>query len=194
MTSAYSTTDSELIAAYREASETLHEHAVKVCDAARELGRNKGVYKSGGGMFDHAKVSGLAPDDPNNPPDGWTYIKSRGQLEPRRGKSGDPARAWMKANEAPKIDVRGMLAERFGLPRYSVTDDGVGCGLVGCPSMLFHNETLWIAYTGRPGTDPFGFRDDFVEPDERWWTLRRPSEWYAAREDYEATSKAPAAA
>lgn len=185
MTAAYSTTDPEIIAAYRAADGELRDFSARVCEAARQLGKNKGVLRQGGRMLGHSVVAGLVPDDPADPPEGWRYVKSRRRLEPRRGPAGEPAEAWLIQHQAPKIDIRGMLDAQYGLPRYSSSPGSdPDSRRVGCPGILFHDGTLWAAYDGHPCGDLFGFRD-LREPDERW-TLRRPSEFYAAREAYEA--------
>lgn len=181
----YSTTDPDTVKALLDATQALHDFAVKVCADAEQLGNNKGVRRSGG-LFGHIEVAGLAPDDPENPPEGWRYLKGRDILLPRRGKAWESARRWMSDHEAPKVDVRGVLSEH-GLPRYSTNGSGDLGGLrIDMPGIFHHDGTVWANYSGRPCNEPLAVRDeDYAEPDERWM-LRRDSEWHAAREALEA--------
>jgi len=182
---AYATTNPDTVAAFLDATTAQQTFARRVCADAKTLGRNGGVLhitRPGGGH----EIVGLATDDPTNPPDGWTHIKSRNRLEPRRGKAGDPARQWLADHTPPAANPIGVLT-RHGLPGYDTYGDGDGRIRFGSPTVFAHAGAVWALYRHTPSNDwiPGGttvFGDG--------WAKRPLSEYYAAREAFDAAHTA----
>lgn len=173
---AYSTDDPAVVAAFTAAIQARCDFSQRVVDDAETLGKNKGVLRMGG-VFGRCETVGLAPDDPNDPPEGWTYIRSRDRLEPRRGKAGDAARRWL-ADHQPPDDADGRTAmEAHGLPRHTGLDRGFSTGRISTPRIFHHDGTVWALYSGKPDG-------------ECTWAPRRLSEYYAAQEAFEASEQA----
>lgn len=180
----YSTSDPTVLAAYTEATEATKAFNLRVLDAAKMLGKNAGVYR-GSDIFATTGVTGLAPLDPNDPPEGWVFLKSKNVLGPARGKAGDPARRWL-AGHRPPPSVLDIL-ESSGLPRHDIrgeTRDGQT--RITAPRTFVHDGALWALFEGTPGfwTSP--------KAAEGPWIERAMSEYWAAREAYEAAEKAAA--
>jgi hypothetical protein len=183
---AYSTDNPEAVAAFRQARADAIAFGPKIDAATKALGKNGGALFFSGG-FDSGRPAGLNADDPNDPPEGWIFSKTKDHLVPRRGKPGDPARAWIEAHKRP-ADALTVLAEH-GLPRYDRLGGGSGWGSyrLGSPEVLHHEGVLWARYRGEPdGT--------FGGPKECTWLPRKLSEYYAAREAVVAVEEAQAVA
>lgn len=178
---AYSTDDPEAVAAFKAAAEALRGFTAQIIADGHALGKNKGVYRSDH-VFGGYTVAGLAPDDPNDPPEGWVYSKGRDMLVPRRGKAGDPARAWLDAHKPPK-DLLAVLAD-FGLPHNdNLGAKDSGSFRIGVPTVFELDGTLWAGYRGHPYAS-------FGGPDECTWAPRKLSEFHAALEAREAADEA----
>lgn len=170
----YSTDNPEAVAAFHAAHKLFNEHGQRVIDDAEKLGNNKGIlHRSGFGSLPH--FVGLIPDDPDNPPAGWRYLKSRDQLEPiARGKAGEPARQWLADHQfPPEADVREVLT-KHGLQRTVSYGDETGF-YMGGPDLLEHDGTLWARYG--------------AEAEKCTWQRRKLSEFYAAAEAAELAAE-----
>lgn len=162
---AYKTTNPEIVDAYRTTAEQARDVSNRAVTEAKQIGKNKGLMARR--SLGDTEFVGLAPIDDTDPPEGWRYV--RGQFEPRRGKAGEDARAWLKSVQPPS--VRDAMNE-FGLPRVVF-----GNGRMGTPGMVLHDDTVWALFTVDPG--------DEIGPA---WEKCRLSEYYAAQEDVEAVN------
>lgn len=160
----FSTDDPETVAAWRNVQAEFNASREKTWAEAEKIGKNKGplVRRSAGDL----DVVGLAADDPQDPPAGWRYVRE--QLEPRRGKPGDEARRWLASVQPP--NPRNVM-DRHGLPKYF--------GFLGTPGIFEHDGVVWAVYGGKPDGEVGG-----------QWRPRKLSEFYAAKESYEAAEAA----
>lgn len=174
---AYSTDDPTAVAAFTAARDASVAFARKVVADAEALGKNKGALRTSTGSDGGYETIGIAPDDPDDPPEGWVYSKAREALVPRRGKAGESARKWLAEHQPPKeTRIRAVMAEH-GLP----VNDMHGDGRFGLPAIGVHDGVLWALYLGTPG---LWFAGD--KQPEITWTPRKLSEYYAAHEASEA--------
>ena len=81
----YSTNDPATVAAFIAACDAEREFAQKVVASAAALGKNKGALRSSGVFGGPPETLGLAADDPNDPPEGWVYLKGRDKLRSETG-------------------------------------------------------------------------------------------------------------
>jgi hypothetical protein len=160
---AFKTTDPEIVAAWKTTVEQIREVSDRAIREAEEIGKNKGLMIQRG-LTDETFI-GLAPLDPSDPPEGWRYVRE--QFEPRRGKAGDDARAWLASIERPSMR---RVMSKHGLPEVTTFK----YGFMGRPGMVMHDDTVFAIYKGGPDGD--------VGPG---WEPCRPSEFYAAQEDAE---------
>jgi hypothetical protein len=172
---AYSTDNPEIVAAFVAAVQARSAFAARIIADAEALGNNKGPLRTAG-VLGLDRTVGLAPDDPENPPAGWRYMKSLNRLEPvARGKAGEAARAWLAAHQpSPAEDGRAVL-EGHGLPRTTGMSAMFSSGTVSTPQIFEHDGTVWALYDRKPER-------------ECTWTPRKLSEFHAAREAFEADS------
>lgn len=169
---AYSTDNPDTVAAFTAAVKARSAFAARIIAAAETLGNNKGPLRGGGVMTGYLTV-GLAPDDPENPPAGWRYLKSRDRLEPARGKAGDAARAWLNEHQPPADADGRTVMEAHGLPRTTGLGATFSTGMVSTPQIFEHDGSVWALYDRKPEK-------------ECTWTPRKLSEYHAAREAFEA--------
>lgn len=167
---AYKTSDPAIVGAWKATADAIREAGKLAADAAEQIGKNKGLMIQR--SMDEERFVGLAPIDPSDPPEGWRYVRS--QFEPRRGKAGDAARAWLKSIQRP--NMREVLAEH-GLPKLTT----MKYGFFGVPGLVLHNNTIYAIYKGGPSNEPGPA-----------WELCRASEFYAAEEDADAAAEAVA--
>lgn len=174
MEQVFSTDDPAIVAAFRAAEATRQETARRIIDDAEALGKNRGVQFRAGVWNLPDRIEGLFVDDPADPPEGWVYVKGRDRLEPRRGAAGEVARQWL-ADHQP-FDVRhAMIAH--GLPRNARSSAELSGAYRLIPPVVFEHEgVLWAHYRGHLG----GMEGECT------WTPRKLSEYYAAREAWEA--------
>jgi hypothetical protein len=177
--SAYSTDDRATVAAYVEACDARRAAGLRAVAAADALGHNKGPAVRTGMWGIPDEITALFPDDATDPQDGWTYLKGRDLLVPRRGKAGDAARTWLNDHQLG-ADPRVVLAER-GLPYNGrrPKEGSLGSFYITRPKVFVHDDTLWALYTGEINGDCT-------------WTPRRLSEFHTAFEAYEDAEKAKA--
>jgi hypothetical protein len=180
---AYSTNDPAIVAVYRQTRAAMTEFLPRLRVDCAALGGNKGPLVRTGMWGRPDRLVALEPDGSGVIPESWRIV--RGRLEPRRGKPGDTARAWLADHQPP--DLRHALTEH-GLPRHSTTP-AAGQGFTHrlIPPALFElDDELWACYEGPPG-------GVFVADDgECTWTPRKLSEYYTARETAEARRHAEA--
>lgn len=157
---AFKTTDPEIVAAWKRVVETRSAAVARALAEAESIGKNKGfmVQRSLG----DEEFTGLAPIDPEDPPEGWRFV--RNQFEPRRGKAGDDARAWLKSVQLPNL--RNVMHEH-GMPKVVFANHRMMT-----PGLLLHNDTIWANFSQDIG-------DREVGPA---WERCRLSEYYAAQE------------
>lgn len=167
---AYKTTDPTIVAAFTDTAEQVRDIQNRAVAEAEKIGGNNGLMVSR--AFGDLKVIGLAVGDPANPPEGWRYVRER--FEPRRGKPGEQARAWLDSIQPPS--VRDVMAQH-GLPR----NCSLKFGFFGSPGIFMHAGAVYAIYKGGP--------DGGVGPS---WVSIRPSEYYAAQEQYEDAQKSEA--
>jgi len=170
---AYSNSDPAVVAQFIAAAEAARAAGLRAIAAAETLGRNKGPAVTPGMWSIADTITGLFPDDPTNPPDGWVYVARHATLRPQRGPAGDSARTWFADN--PLVpDARAVIA-RSGLPYYSRTaGEGMRYRLAR-PHVFHHDGVLWARYLGPVDGDCT-------------WTPRRLSEFHAALEAAAATA------
>ena len=166
---AFKTTNPEIVAAWKATAEQIREANKRAVREAEAIGKNNGLMIQR--ALGEEKFVGLSPLDPEDPPEGWRYV--RGQFEPRRGKAGDAARQWLASVQRP--DLRGILAGH-GLPRMTT----FRYGFMGVPGLVMHDAAVYAIYKGGPDSD--------VGPA---WESCRPSEYYAAQEDAETAPAVP---
>jgi len=166
---AYSTDHPDVIAAWRDIADREDVFRTQAKAAAELVGKNRGVLFSTNVLGARVPL-GLAHIDPADPPTGWTFKARRDCLVPV---SAD-AKRWLAAQQPPKPDLRGVMAEH-GLPR----NQAVGGGRMGTPELFLHEGTIWVHYRGRPDGS---FGGPFDTPDPAVWTPRRLSEYHTARE------------
>ncbi|MEU1761203.1 hypothetical protein [Micromonospora sp. NPDC005652] len=167
----YSTSDPDIVAAYREALEAYNAMSRKCREDAATLGKNKGALVVRAGLLS-PEVVGLKADDPNDPPAGRIYLKKWERLVPRRGKAGEAAERWLKEHQPPSVLA---ALEEHGLP--SICQPGEDYRFFLTPPGVFeHDGTLWAKYPNEPSG-------------ECTWTQRRLSQWHAAREAAEDAEK-----
>jgi hypothetical protein len=174
---AYSTNNPDVVAAFTAAAEARTAFARRVVADAKALGSNKGPLHNTH-VFGGDETVGLAVDDADNPPDGWTPSKGRGYLVPRRGAPGADARRWLADHQPPAgSDVRAVMADH-GLPRTTGLDFD-HTNTISTPLLFCHDGEVWALYKRQPD-------------DECTWTPRRLSEFHAAREAFDAHKAAVA--
>ena len=175
---AYSTDSPEALAVWSATIAALDGFLPRLREDIAALGARNPLVRTGI-LGSPDELVALEPNDDGTVPDGWRIVRSR--LEPRRGKAGEPARQWLADHQPP--DVRYALA-KHGLPSHAAipTDDG-RFRLV--PPMVFKwDGALWALFEGKPGR---GFLD---LGEECTWTPRKLSEFYAAREAFDAARDA----
>jgi hypothetical protein len=172
---AYSTTDTETIAAYRQAKAGHSTFAARLRADVEALGAGPRVYLRSGAFGSPNTITGLEPKG-DTIPEGWRIV--RGNLEPRRGKPGEQARQWLAAHQP--VDTRHVLAQR-GLPRdVWVPNPKVGNYRVVAPEIFEHKGVLWALYEAEPGSGEIAFDDAKCT-----WTPRKLSEFHTAFEAFE---------
>jgi hypothetical protein len=174
----YATDDPTIVAAYETADRLFHDMMKRAATDALALGKNKGLLVlRGAGWGVLTSIAGLAPDDPDDPPAGWRYLKTRDRLEPQRGLGGGDARRWIADHQpGADADVRGVL-ETHGLPRsidYCRDDQYY----IGTAAIVLHDGTLWARFD--------------AEAKDCTWPRRKLSEFYAAVEAAEDARQAAA--
>ena len=162
---AYKTTDPTIVAAWKTTAEQAKDVSNRAVDEAEKIGKNKGLMVQR--HLGDQEFVGLAPIDPADPPEGWRYVRE--QFEPRRGKAGDNARAWLASIQPPSL--RKVMAGH-GIPPVIF-----GHGRMTTPGMVLHDDTVLVLFTFEP-TEEIGPA----------WEKCRPSEFYAAQEDAEAVA------
>ena len=162
---AFKTTDPAVIAAWKQAAEQIRDIGNRAVDEAQAIGKNKGLMVQT--SFGTQRFVGLSPIDPADPPQGWRHV--RGQFEPRLGKAGDSARAWLESVQRPAM--RKVMAD-YGLPEMTSTK----YGFWAVPAMFLHGDAIYAMYKGEP--------EGMVGSN---WEPIRPSEFYAAQEQADAT-------
>lgn len=174
---AYSTDNPDIVAAYRQALADRNTMGKRIHDDAIALGcTGRAMVRSGAFAGDPDRITALEQQG-NHVPDGWRVV--RGNLEPRRGKPGEGARQWLSDHQP--VDVRHVM-EGHGLPRASWVPKGNGFGWkIVKPAFFEHDGTLWACYEGEPGTSGSGFDEQRCT-----WTPRKLSEFYAAKEAFDA--------
>lgn len=165
---AYKTSDPAIVAAWKATAEPIKETGNRAVSEAEAIGKNKGLMIQR--SLDEQRFVGLAPIDPQDPPEGWRLV--RGQFEPRRGRAGDDARAWLESVQMPSM--RAVMNDH-GLPKLVF-----GNGRMATPGMFLHDDTIWASYSVAPA-------DDEVGPA---WEKCRLSEYYAAQEATDAAADA----
>lgn len=158
---AFKATDQVVIAGWKATAQQIREIGNRAVDEAKSIGKNKGLMIQR--SLDEERFVGLAPLDPTDPPEGWRLV--RGQFEPRRGKAGDDARAWLESVQLPSLRA---VMNHHGLPKVVF-----GQGRMSTPGMFLHNDTVWASYSVPPAEDEVGPA----------WEKCRLSEFYAAQED-----------
>lgn len=158
---AYKNTSPDTIAAWHTAAQQHRDASDRAITGAEAIGKNKGlmVQRSIG----EQEFVGLAPIDPTDPPEGWRYVRDR--FEPRRGKAGDEARAWLKSVQLPQL--RDVM-QRHGLPKILFKD-----GMMRTPAMFEHGGAVYALYSAEPD------EKDGLTAD---WQRIPLSEFYAAQE------------
>jgi len=165
---AYKTSDPAIVAAWKTTAEQMKETGNRAVDEAEAIGKNKGLMIQR--SIDEERFVGLAPVDPEDPPEGWRLV--RGQFEPRRGKAGDDARAWLESVQMPSLRA---VMDGHGLPKVIF-----GNGRMATPGMFLHNETVWASYSVAPEEGEVG----------PLWEKCRLSEFYAAQESADIAADA----
>lgn len=177
----YSTSNPVTAAAFLAACDAERAFAQSVVESAAAIGKNKGALRTSGVFGEPPSTIGLAVDDPDDPPEGWVYSKTREQLVPRRGRAGNCAREWIAAHQ-PKASAR-VVMEEHGLPFNDLlgakADHGAVNRQFNVPVIFHHDGTVWAHYRGTPGRWVGG-------PIEPTWEPRRLSEYHAAREARDA--------
>lgn len=174
---AYSTDSAEIVAAYRQALADRNAMGKRINEDVKALGAGPRVYhRSGSFAGDKDRITGVEQQG-DHVPGGWRVV--RGNLEPRRGKPGDGARQWLAEHQP--VDVRHVM-EGHGLPRAAWVPRGDAFGWrIVKPALFEHDDTMWACYDGEPGTSGSGFDEQRCT-----WTPRRLSEFYAAKEAFDA--------
>ncbi|GGN39705.1 hypothetical protein FHR83_006659 [Actinoplanes campanulatus] len=165
---AYRNTDPDAIAAWHTTAQRHREASNQALTGAKAIGKNKGLMAQR--SIGEQEFVGLAPIDPTDPPEGWRYVRDR--FEPRRGKAGDDARAWLKSVQLP--DLRDVM-QQHGLPKILFKG-----GMMRAPAMFEHDGAVYALYSAQP---------DDIGP---LWEPIRLSEFYAAQEASDETSRAAA--
>lgn len=163
---AYKTADPAIVAAWKSTAEQIRDIGNRAVDEAERIGKNKGLMIRRG--LDEERFVGLAPIDPSDPPEGWRYVRE--QFEPRRGRAGEQAAAWLASVQLPSVR-EAMKAH--GMP--NIVFKG---GFMRTPGMFLHNDTIWVRWGDEPDADEIGPA----------WQKCRLSEFYAAQEDSEQVS------
>lgn len=180
---AYSTNNPDHVTLYRTTIVEAETARIRVRDALAALGVGMEVRTEGGSPFSggtHHTITALQPVG-DHAPDGWR-ISAAGELVPRRGKPGDPARAWIADHRIP--NVRGCLAVT-GLARAAwVPGTGFGWRIVP-PTVFEHDGTLWALYQAEPGSTE---RESGFDNARCTWTPRKLSDYHIAREAHEAAT------
>lgn len=172
---AYSTDNPETVAAFREVRSDLKTYLPRLRADLAALGGVGNPLVRNGIWGSRDELVGLEPDGSGTIPDGWRLV--RGRLEPRRGKPGASAREWLAAHQPP--DMRHTMAAH-GLPRNSAVPTNSGSYRMVTPALFEHKDTLWACYEGKPG--------DLMDSKEQdcTWTPRKLSEFWAAKEAFDA--------
>lgn len=170
---AYSTADPVIVGVFLASQAAAAAFTRRLIDDALAIGRNSGPLRSRWQTF------GLAVDDRNHPPQGWTYSKAKRRLIPRRGQDGAQARAWLNDHQPTTAQDTRALMRGHGLP----CSDLMGPAhprrrRTRMPTLFHHDGTLWAAYQGTPGHWASG-------PAEPTWTPRPLAEYHAAREAHD---------
>lgn len=175
---AYSTDKPEVVEAYRRAVEKRNAFGKWMRAELDTLGAGPRVFVRSSGMSGDKQQVTAIEQSGDYVPEGWRMV--RGNLEPRRGKPGEVARRWL-ADHQP-VDVRHVM-EVYGLPRscWIPATTGSFSFRIVTPELFEHDGTLWACYDAEPGSSDSGFDDRPCT-----WTPRKLSEFYAAREAFEA--------
>jgi hypothetical protein len=167
---AYRTTNPAVLAAWMSTAEKIRDISNRSVDEAKAIGKNKGLMVQR--SFGDERFVGLAPLNPKDPPAGWRYVRE--QLEPRRGKPGEEATAWLAGIQVPSM--RDAM-KAHGLPRHC----SLKYGFFGVPGMFQHDGVIWVIYSGEPEGEPGPA-----------WEKVRPSEYLAAQERMQESEAAEA--
>jgi hypothetical protein len=175
---AYRTADVGIVNEFRVAVSCMKARNKKIKKGLTELGVGEQVFvRSSGFPGDRMRIEDLVPVD-GHVPDGWRLMKRTGRLEPRRGKPGESARAWL--TEHQPVDVRHVM-EQHGLPRAAwIPGEGFGWRIIA-PQFFDHDNALWACYAAEPGTGESGF-----DTQKCTWDAIKLSEFYTAYEAHRA--------
>lgn len=178
---AYSTSDPAVLAAYHRAVADRDSWKDRLKTDVEALGAGPRYFGMRGAMGSPASLSGLEQKG-EHVPDGWRTV--RGHLEPRRGKPGEQARQWLAEHQP--VDIRHALVGR-GMPRsvWIPASEGSFSYRVVSPEFFMHDETIWVLYDAEPGSGESGF-----DTEKCTWTPRKLSEFYAAKESFDAAQAA----
>lgn len=109
---AYRCTDPSVAEAFQAWKHEYDTHRRRVIDEAAAIGKNTGALMTKT-VFGN-RIVGLAPDDPNDPPAGWKYMRNKNKLYPdRRTKAGKQAAAWLDSAQ-PKAHIEFL--HQHGMP------------------------------------------------------------------------------
>ena len=183
---AYSTDNPDTIAAWHAAFAARDAFTVRLNAGREAIGRNTGAMTTPNRMSGGFYIVGLAADDPDNPPPGWRYSSSKQHLVPRRGNAGAVARRWLEEHQPPEDSNGRQVMAQHGLPIHDLVD-GHDLGRISMPAIFLHDGVLWAHYDGKPGQWLAGNQQP-----QCTWTERKLSEYYAAREAYDAAQAAEA--
>jgi hypothetical protein len=139
----YRTRTPRVLAAFRQSVEAMQAWTAELAESAAEIGTNDGPYATISPFDGTWDLHGLDPVQPVHGvvpevPTGWRYVKSRGRLEPERGRAGIQAREWMSRHRQPdEAKTRRRLSE-LGLPTHALAGHRVLM-----PSIELMGGALW---------------------------------------------------
>ncbi len=165
--------DPAVVALYLDACQKRRAQAQRIyADAATLFGGCPDQIMATGDSISAPQIHGF-PQHGDLTPEGWRHV--RGQLEPRRGKAGDDARAWLSDHQP--VDVRGIMRDT-GLPRNCSNG-----ARISTPRIFHHDGAVWAHFLYDPAV-PGVFSDGPCT-----WKPCKVSEWHAAREAFEAAEQ-----
>lgn len=179
---AFRTDDPAVLDAFHQAQQARLDAGNTMCDEAREIGKNKGPAVRGGIFGSGDELVGLHPEDRNDPPEGWLYLKSWGCLRPRKGKAGQDAEKFITRHRKIGVDPRVALSEH-GLPTESAVPAGDGRYYLRKPVVFEHEGALYAKYSGE-------VRYELGRTEGCTWPAIPLSQFYAALEAVQAADRA----
>jgi hypothetical protein len=183
---AYVTRDPDTVAALRATRTATGAFNAQLAADLQVLGRNTGAT---GYTFGRPEIVGLKPRDPQDPPDGWKYLRRMSCLVPRNGRPGEQARRWLADHQPPPraVDILGD----HGAPTSISMPDGFGRIRICPPAVLITEvtgRTVHLLYEADPAERAAvgrSFSSGPDVPDDRW--EQEPlSAWHLALEAEEA--------